>query len=699
MALKTVPSEHTIFKKGDKVTEIALVLKGSVSVHIGNEDIVVPPGSIVGLGETAGTNHKFSYVTKGETTYYTYPYNSPSDIISLISENEKIAPAITMALVRTSHDFLELCINEHHKAHDEYEIFLQRLKDYPELCAKTGHKSKDFSKLSKIEAPDFPMEIIEWKSDFFSSLTYHVRLLAPVYTIGPDACTGFVMMSVDFMHELADDVLKIMSRIEAFSRAILEFTTEYNTLSNEADAIDGGSETIAMPSMENSLDQILMYAGYDPENTAEFKDAVNSYASTDNRSDTNDTLRNLRRQIAKHYYPIYKLVFKRAIKDGKIPAIIKMFLNYGYMDERIVTSEDLKYLYGLSQAYEYNGGKIIPIFNWLKLIYALKVDPSLNEFQMDYPTYLREAKQNGEISEEEQKSMLEDPEARLDYEIKNLFTLGNRMTFGRISMFVPIFDSELRMLPLNRSFLSNDIISEEINRVRELDHTIFYRTKIWRMEENETIQFFIHEEQTPYIIIFPVCGQNMILWQTIEGRKRNTPARMFMPAFFEENVSDSITKVCADYRWEVCKTDQGVRWTDITDPSLTAEYHDLLQFYKKNASLSAEHKEKIKTTIKKYANNYKKVFINDYLTYIKYEAAGNMRLLKNVREILFKYCTFGKETREKLSTSPQYEKLIEIRMNKLAQQIRPLQNVIQKEKSLEHDAPAELLNEIEYLNS
>ena len=41
-----------------------------------------------------------------------------------------------------------------------------------------------------------------------------------------------------------------------------------------------------------------------------------------------------------------------------------------------------------------------------------------------------------------------------------------------------------------------------------------------------------------------------------------------------------------------------MRWNDITEPSLTSEYCDYIQFYRKNHDLSAEAKEKIKNALK-----------------------------------------------------------------------------------------------------
>ena len=56
-------------------------------------------------------------------------------------------------------------------------------------------------------------------------------------------------------------------------------------------------------------------------------------------------------------------------------------------------------------------------------------------------------------------------------------------------------------------------------------------------------------------------------------------------------------KLMAHFRWEKCRTEMGAQWNNYRYPSLTSEYTDYLQFYKKNSDLSTEKKEKVKAGI------------------------------------------------------------------------------------------------------
>ena len=113
------------------------------------------------------------------------------------------------------------------------------------------------------------------------------------------------------------------------------------------------------------------------------------------------------------------------------------------------------------------------------------------------------------------------------------------------------------------------------------------------------------------------------------------------------------------FRWEMCRKEQGARWNDIREMSLTSEYYDYVQYYKKNHDLSPEAKEKLKNALWKAKNNYREVFVKDYQVWIKYEAKGSFRMNRVARGILFRYCPFVKEIRDSLKVSPMYQEMIQ----------------------------------------
>jgi len=153
----------------------------------------------------------------------------------------------------------------------------------------------------------------------------------------------------------------------------------------------------------------------------------------------------------------------------------------------------------------------------------------------------------------------------------------------------------------------------------------------------------------------PTVGTNAVMWQDISGRKRGTPARFIFPVLFDADLYLNMVKLCGRFRWEMCRTIEGIAWNDIKYKSLTSEYSDYIQFYKKNKNLSEEKKEKIKLQIQKGRNNSREIFVIDYETWINFESTGAIKLNKLARKILATYCPFSKKIRDQLTIQPVFE--------------------------------------------
>ena len=109
------------------------------------------------------------------------------------------------------------------------------------------------------------------------------------------------------------------------------------------------------------------------------------------------------------------------------------------------------------------------------------------------------------------------------------------------------------------------------------------------------------------------------------------------------------------YHWELCKTLQGTAWNNIAVPSLTSEYCDYIQFYRKNKDLSSDKKEALKNQFTRCRNNMREIFVYDYIIWMKYESAGAIRLNKIARRMLATHCPFSKDIRDKISSQPIFD--------------------------------------------
>ena len=157
------------------------------------------------------------------------------------------------------------------------------------------------------------------------------------------------------------------------------------------------------------------------------------------------------------------------------------------------------------------------------------------------------------------------------------------------------------------------------------------------------------------MILMPNAGTRTLMWQETSGAKIDTPARFLFPIFSAVDLDDQMVVCIGRSRWEICRRVQGGYWNDIREKSLTAEYCDFIQYYRKNSDLSADAKEKIKTALSRARNSYREVFVKDYQAWMKYESQGSFRLNKVARDILVRYCPFAKDIRQGLATNPQYQ--------------------------------------------
>ena len=699
MALEQWTKDQVIHREGEPIKNLEIVISGRIRMKKGEKFITLNAGSIIGMIEHAGGAYGYSYIAAEDAATYAYPYTDDQDMDKLIAVNQKIAPTITSQTILNSNYFYQVLLASYEEVKKRYAKICQDKKEYSMLCADVGEKAQDFPALDNLSKPPEKLTVPQWLAKF--ALTVNVnddRFRSTIYSMGPDICSGFIHMARDLMVAVRDNLVLIREYEDGLNKAAGAFELTVDTLRAKKNAVESGNVADSMPPMTNIFGRVLMYAGVDDAMVKEATDSFNDYKRCSDRGGSSDELRAARRKLAKFFYPVYEEALVRSFDDDKVPPEIKMFLMFGFIDETICTEDQIRRLYGFSQAYRPDPDhRILTINEWLFEVYQMHVEPSRNEFDQDWPTYLRDSRISGDITEAQEAKLQKDARARLHFEITNLFTIGNRMTFGRISAFNPIFDDCNVLAPLDKAYVSHDRIKEELERIRSMDYRIFFREERFAKPEIGINQIQIHKEVLPYIILMPNVGARCVLWQEIEGKKRSSPGRMLFPIFMTEDLTDHVSRVCGEFRWEMCKTEMGIHWNDIHDPSLTAEYADYLQFFKKNSMLNADYKDRVKKQLQKANNNYRIVFVTDYLTYIKFESRAALRLNKVARDILFKYCPFGKEYRDALTANPQYEQHIGKYVNRVAQQARPIQLIVKK---LEHDGvnvPKELTKELEYL--
>ncbi len=407
--------------------------------------------------------------------------------------------------------------------------------------------------------------------------------------------------------------------------------------------------------LKNSLQQIFDYADYPKGKADAFRANIEAFIKAPDKLTTDDSMRRLRREIEKGFIDLYENVFAVASQSDSVPKIIQLFFNYGFVDERLLSQEHLVELCAIRQEDSKSPCRVFTMWEWLKSIYTLKREPSRDELGQDYTESLRIKKRQGEISEEEEAKRLKNGSMRVGYEIHNAFTSTCRVTHGQFSIYVPILFDEMFMSSMSKMVLTKKMINEAVVKLLKIDFSAFHRETLYVDKEKGIEKEYIMKQVFPDIIITPVVGVNGSMWQDITGKKRDTAGRFFLPALCQGRLDNMMAKLFGNFRWELCKTIQGVNWNNIQNKSLTAEFMDYIQFYRKNRAISEERKEKIKLQIQRCRNNSREIFTSDYETWVLAESTGAIRLNKVTREILATYCPFIKEIRAGLLKQPTYE--------------------------------------------
>lgn len=413
------------------------------------------------------------------------------------------------------------------------------------------------------------------------------------------------------------------------------------------------------PQLANALSEILAYGNCEEELSKRFRQEVASYKAMPDRDSTQDADRALRNTLTGDFYKIYKQVFETSLEKPDMPAPVKLFLTFGFVDAELAGAANSVWLLSIADSYQGSSAHgIYTMYEWLLAIYHGKKEPSRNEFDLDYPAYLREQKTSGNITAQQEKELLCSNIDKVRFELENVFPIANKMTFGRISTFCPILSAHNLLKPLPDTIVTPNRVNRTMQSILEVDFSAFYRETGYSDEKRGIIREYIDVEVRPDIILMPNAGIRGAMWQEIEGKRRTTPARMMISVIALENITRLLTHMTGEFRWEMCKRIQGAHWNNIAERSLTSEYTDYAQFYRRNHDLSPEAKEKIKLNLQKAKNSIKEMFVMDYMAWIAYEGKGSPRLNKLARTILFTYCPLPLAAREALKQHPLYKDLI-----------------------------------------
>ncbi len=456
--------------------------------------------------------------------------------------------------------------------------------------------------------------------------------------------------------------------------------------------------------IEDSLVKIIDFADIEEDLRKKIIKNVSEFRRVEDKGSDDSDVRKLRRAVTDLYWKLYQEVYVKTYKSGSSTALIDMFLNYGMLDDKMLKKHHLIEIYKQKDNYD-SKYPIMYTKQWLDKIFDKKEDPSISELGQSFYEVLRDehrdVMQGRKLSDVPEE--LNSGEDRVIFEISNMMKSTVKITTGQPRTAQPILTSDNFWRELDDMLVNRKRLEKTIDDVLERDFSAFHRQILYQNSERNIYKEFIVKKVIPNFIIVPSAGTNIMMYQEIDGKNKSSRGRFAIPAFANapDNTSQYddlfllLLKACAVFRWELLRTLLGHAWTDPTESSLTSDYMDYIQFYKKNAKLSPEAKEKVKTEFKRFRTDRDK-YVNDYMQWLINEFDGQMKLNVVVREIFFKHVPFKKEYREKLGKSPRYLDIFTRMTNIKRRDMKKLDNKYFKYTKDGQELPEELQNNLDF---
>lgn len=757
MEIKEVPQGQTIVASGQKMDVLYLITKGTVSAVYPGGKYLLNSGDVIGLCEYKCGETIMEYRAEDAVSLIAYPLEGVK-LPEAVTGNAEALKYFIVSHFRQIYEMFRQYKRLWTECNNLYDYLNNSYKEYSAMCVKYNLSQGElpgYGELSRLSlSEDIPFWMIGyyvtlkkalnvWEFDKDSIDFAHgfllrtsedmctvVKLCSQMQAYKKKVCSFFMNEGgIDFLELLTvlygkvtgkdgieaestaavrkkmDDVTKLMEN-QGLAEASF-YKTRKNIFEKKvaavkqmsADTEDGGqAQPQPLEDLTGSLQKIIAYAKCDSHTGTSFTKHIQKYKQIANKNGTEEDVRTLRHKITKEFYEIYTAAFKNSLQDQEVPTVVKMLFNFGYVDEELAGEKNAAYLCSIVNNLPTSPERgVYSIYEWLMAVYEERKEPSRNEFDLDYAAYLVEQRKTGAITKEEEKNLLTDRTAKVIYEIENMFPVVNKITYGRITTFCPVFSEHNVMKPLDTILVSADAIHEALDSIRGKDFAAYYRETMFSAPEQGVPKEFINIEILPDFILTPNVGVRGVMWQEIEGKRRTTPARMMSSIFQLEDLSLILTRLTGEFRWEMCKRVQGARWNDVSERSLTSEYFDYIQFYRKNQELSTDAKEKIKNDMARAKNSFKEMFIMDYMTWVVFESNGSPRLNKVARGILYNYCTFNAAIREKLKANPMYREISERYEIRMGQKRHRIENLCQKIRSTGKPVPEEIEKEKDFL--
>lgn len=747
--MENFTAKQTIIGEGADNNIFYIVAGGSVTAGVSGHEIILKKGDIVGIFDITSPVHTYSYTAAEDCALIPYPFNGRDSLITLLNNNPDLRKLFVLSFCRNIVFLIREAQTAYNDCAELYQYILQLTAEYHSTCMTIGLPGKtlpfmeELQQMDEEDTPPFYME------DYYACMR---KLISDSAAAVPSSFVyGFLIKSQEDVGKMLSLSEKLSESQKNYSSALLneDFLDIFDLYCDlffrarsngaNADDIDAAIRAMTeklqkMPQIDKmslvkrvsrfqskaasvrekkqlskeeetvhnelngSLNFILDYAKADSEVSSEFQKYLEQFRQLPDKNATDRSVDTVRKHLTKHYYEIYKAVLFNALNSTEIPTIVKMFLNFGYVDPNLCGFENAVSLYEFADNFHgLRDQGIYTMFEWFQEIYTGNKQPSRNEFEQDYIAYVRTLKREKKIDNQQEADMLNDNVGKVQYELDNMFPQVNKVTFGRVLTFCPILIEENMLKPFDELVMTPQKIIAIFDKITTIDYSAFYHEILFE-DMKANLKETVRVDVRPDVIFAPNAGVKGILWQECEGMHRTTPGRMVISALHMENAEKTMIRMTGEFRWEMCKRTMGARWNDFATHSLTSDYCSYAQFFSKNRDLSYDAKEKLKETLKRCKNSYKEMYVQDYITFIMYESTGSSRLNKVARGILFAYCPFRDDICQKLQGNGAFQEFLDKHRIHKGQALHRINQILLKYQNSGNPVPEEIASQKELVD-
>ncbi len=759
--INILKKDTTIYEGGDEISSIAYIISGRVLKMSEIDEEVIESGNFIGISDLYAGFYNCEYSAYEDCELLVFEAESMESLVRFLENNVelhaqyteitfKLLTALYVQYSSLYEDILDIYNNVVttygryksccYSTDSEPEFFLMPheatlfdfsaqsfAKNYNVFVelSKEPQKLQNTFKANPAQFLKLYIEVLKGISVTYEDMVFYLHTNISLFASQSQDCL-FCIISKLAEHapkEVYDDIMELLTNMKQVISDIdynikqhtgITLDIDYNRvnfyfmMAKDASSNSSTKKTIKKAvtindtsDLSNTLHKLCVFAGFDEERENYIDGMLHFFTNISDKNSHDDEFRIFRKNLLEVYIELYENVFLNYAKGNDHDKVVELFLDFGLLDERLLTDTQLDVLVSIPKLSKEACEKcnVYRMSDWLMKIYNGEENPSKNEFDVDYTDSIRERKRQEHLTPAQESQLLNSATDRVCYEIRNALKYNLRLLNGNILAFYPMLYMECFEREISQIILTTDIINNAISDCLDIDYSAFYREQLYENRDIGINRAVIQLEVFPNIVLFPIYGVNGIMWQEITDKRSYNPSRFFLPAFLNKNIGDLMILLIGRFRWELCKTMNGSSWNNILIPSLTSEFCDYIQFYRKNNELTSEKKEALKTQITRCRNNSREVFVTDYFIWIKHESAGAIRLNKVTRKILSTYCPFSNMYRGKLTGQPIFDDAYKRYTVEKQKKIRECAVIIRNLENSGKEIPPEILKTSAFYNN